>query len=452
MKTTFLKLVAAVLGVAGAVMAEDLPEMDIVTKNGERFPDAVIERIGKTRVDFGYIKANGEYVVKGLELDDLTPELQQRLGYDPLEAAIYRQRLAERRKADLQAEIKKAKLRVEQTAAKIRADFVSGNFDIKSEDLGIVVEAKRRPVSVLALSEGKTGTVVKVVRDDSGEPALPERILIDDVWLDTDGGAWSGFIYPTGINTKVNGVDTPVFCESLEAAVALIQHYLAIYADYYAQNGNNGQSGSGVSAPDQTGQSETSSGESAISYGGYGYYYIGGDYWPIYWWNRRYPPRPHRWPPRPPRPPFWPRPPSPAPSDPDSPQRPHPSGGSSGIALPQPVQPPLERVKPKWQPGAPLRPAPYTPAPGSGWGAPEASSSDTVKVDGTSGLSVKAGAGWGAGDNRSSQVSGSQSGMSVKPGSGWGAGTRGITPRMIERRGGFGRTPAFVRGGIRGGR
>ena len=66
------------------VMA-DYPPMDIQTRDGQTFKNAVVEGVNPGGIDIGYVNADGYYVLKGLSFKNLPEDLQERFGYDPQE-------------------------------------------------------------------------------------------------------------------------------------------------------------------------------------------------------------------------------------------------------------------------------------------------------------------------------------------------------------------------------
>ena len=298
------------------LFAADWPLMEIRTKDGQVFPEATVEQLTPSMVDISY-KKDGYTVLKGIDLADLTPELQQKFNYDPKAAAEYQAKIEKYKSIDLahvtfddSVPQSTAGETEEEKLARIRrliqSRLAGKDIEIDSEDLDYVITAGRHAVTVSPVEQARTGTVVKVLEGQCVGEKLPGMIMIHDVEL-PEGQSWIGFIYPTGLKARLRGENQiPVFCDSLKAARNLLDIYLDIYSEFALNNKSiPSEALKSVQIPDQsvsTPQQTTSSSEtySGIDYKVYNYCF-GISYWPVYWYRNYHPWRPRL--PRPLRPP-----------------------------------------------------------------------------------------------------------------------------------------------------
>lgn len=395
--------IVALMAAAAALFAYEWAPMEIRTQDGQVFPEASVEQLTPSMIDISYVK-DGHVALKGLNLSELTPELQEKFHYDPKAAAEYQARIEKYKNIDLArgtsedlAALPPREETEEEKLARIRRSIESRlagkDIEINPDDLDYVLTAGRRAVTVSTVEPARNGTVVRVLEDQSTREKLPGMIMIHDVKL-AEGRPWTGFIYPTGLKARLRGENQlPVFCDSLEAARELLDIYLDIYSEFAlnntpaspdAQQAAQPPDQSVADAQQQT-QQQTSAADnsSGIDYKGYGYsYYLGGSYWPVYWYRNYHPWRPR--PPRPPRPP-WPGPPPPRPPHPghrpdrpDQPDRPHrpdrPDKPDRPDRPDRPNPPPRPQPQPQPRPVSPLqqfqqqlKPRPVSPPPRTGY-------------------------------------------------------------------------------------
>lgn len=235
--------------------------------------------------------------------------------------------------------------RREEIIGRLRDRLRGGDAEVTDEEIVSLVTAGQRSVTVNAIRNTPTGgTIVEVVEDRTGRlPALSGRLVIDALKLPV-GSRWQGIIYPAGVKLRQPG-ESPlaVFCGSAESAAELLSRYLDIYSEFAEQGGaanaspraENGSDNAVEGIDFKRGNSVTVYADED-GYSNYIGYYLGGSYYPVWWYWGGYappwqPPRPPRpdWnhPPRPPRPrpPEWnpPRPPRP-PQRPDVRPQPRP--------------------------------------------------------------------------------------------------------------------------------
>ncbi len=356
------------------VMA-DYPPMDIQTRDGQTFKNAVVEGVNPGGIDIGYVNADGYYVLKGLSFKNLPEDLQERFGYDPQEEQEFEKKIQAYSGKNMESVTEDAKSRLERIIREIKAKFSGEDITIQPEDLRFAIYSGRSSVKVRTVAPTRSGCVVKITERISGAELKKDIIQIDGGNL-PDDGEWSGFIYPTGLKARYKGEEIPVYADSLDRAAELVDRYLEIYGTYAAATPED--NGLTDTAPEQAlaendattmptiddfvdveqaqknAASTDSDGDTLgkvpyygnndpyyySGFGGVYTYYIGPSYRPVCWWNHH-----HRPPHRPPRP-GWGRPPRPPypgwtpPSRPNRPNwnrpgRPHVSGKPQ-IVIPQP--------------------------------------------------------------------------------------------------------------------
>ncbi len=347
-----------------AAMA-DYPPMDIQTRDGQTFQNAIVEGVNPGGIDIGYVNAEGYYVLKGLSFKNLPEDLQERFGYDPQEEQDFEKKVQAYSGKNMESVTEDAKSRLERIIREIKAKFSGEDITIRPADLRFAIYSGRSSVKVRTVAPTRSGCVVKITERVSGADLKKDIIQIDGGNLPDDGD-WSGFIYPTGLKARYKGEEIPVYADSLERAAELVDRYLEIYGSYAAANpgetdlsdtapeqaladaGNSGQATTG-SEIDNSSQAPAAASENQAEdetidakvpyyvnddpyyYSGFGgvyCYYIGPSYRPVCWWNRHHRP-PHR-PPRPgwnqphrPNRPDWNRPPRPNRPDWNRPSRPN---------------------------------------------------------------------------------------------------------------------------------
>ena len=78
--------IVALMAAAAALFAYEWAPMEIRTRDGQVFPEASVEQLTPSMIDISYVK-DGHVALKGLNLSELTPELQEKFHYDPKAAA-----------------------------------------------------------------------------------------------------------------------------------------------------------------------------------------------------------------------------------------------------------------------------------------------------------------------------------------------------------------------------
>lgn len=348
MKRCFFTLFLTIALTAAAVTAE------LETRDGTIYRNVTVEQVDPAGLTIGFINENGTSVLKRIPFEELDAAVQQQYRYDPERARRYeerREQLSRDSIEEMKASSEQAG-RTETIRAKLRERFNGKNVEVNRDDLLFLIRSNRRALRVNGVEAAESGTLVRVLQDDSGLDALPMMILADGLKLKTDE-SWTGFLYPTGLKARIQGnANLPVFCSSAEMAADLVSGYLDIYYQFVASGGNDA-AGKQASAPATTTAGTTTSGVAGIDtkdksssepieFGNirnYSGYYFGNSYYPVWWyygtWWNRYPARPLPPPIRPGRPfppfqPGWPCP----PERPECPERPERPGEHGGVSRP----------------------------------------------------------------------------------------------------------------------
>ncbi len=315
---------------------------EIRKSDGTVYPDATVEQVDLAGLTISFVNEYGTSVLKRIPFEELDAAVQQQYRYDPERARRYEERReqlsrdsVEERKATDQAG------RAEAIREKLRERFNGKNVEVSRDDLLFLIRSNRRALRVSGIEPAEAGTLVRVLRDDSGLDALPMMILVDGLKLKAEE-SWTGFLYPTGLKTRIQGnANLPVFCSTIEMAADLVSDYLDIYYQFAASGGASADDSAipaetaGDGSDDAAGVAgiDTKDKESSepIEFGNIrnfsGFYYFGNNYYPVWWyygnWWNRYPGRPiPSRPSRPSRPPVGPV----APERPSKPDRPANSG------------------------------------------------------------------------------------------------------------------------------
>lgn len=334
----FILALLTALTVAAAAAAE------IRKSDGTVYSNATVEQVDPAGLTISFVNENGTSVLKRIPFEELDATVQQQYRYDPERARRYEER-REQLSRDSIEELKVTDTdqtgRAEAIRAKLRERFNGNNVEVSRDDLLFLIRSNRRALRVSGVEAAQSGTLVRVLRDDSGLTALPMMILADGLTLRAEE-SWTGFLYPTGLKARIQGnANLPVFCATAEMAADLVSDYLDIYYQFAASgksvpaDGAANSSGTGNSSGVAGIDTKDKSSSEPVEFGNIrnfsGFYYFGNNYYPVWWyygnWWNRYPGRPispiSPRPPRPPRPPF--PPPCQEPSRPPSP----PGGGSS---------------------------------------------------------------------------------------------------------------------------
>lgn len=350
MKYHIFTLCLLAAAVAGAV--------EIRKSDGTLYSNATVEQVDPAGLTISFVNEYGTSVLKRIPFEELEAAVQQQYRYDPERARRYEER-REQLSRDSVEELKAADQagRAEEIRKKLRERFNGKNVEVSRDDLLFLIRSNRRALRVSGVEPAEAGTLVRVLRDDSGLDALPMMILVDGLQLKA-GESWTGFLYPTGLKARVQGnANLPVFCSTVEMAADLVSDYLDIYYQFAASGGTAAgdsavpveTAGTGTSDAAGVAGIDTKDKDSSVpvEFGNIrnysGYYYFGNDCYPVWWWYygnwwNRYPVRPR--PPHPPRPPRPPRP--------DHPEKP----GRPGIRPGWPERP--ERPE---RPGTPVQPS-----------------------------------------------------------------------------------------------
>lgn len=357
MKRCFFTLFLTIALTAAAVTAE------LETRDGTIYRNVTVEQVDPAGLTIGFINENGTSVLKRIPFEELDAAVQQQYRYDPERARRYEER-REQLSRDSIEELKVTDQagRAETIRAKLRERFNGKNVEVSRDDLLFLIRSNRRALRVSGVEAAEAGTLVRVLRDDSGLDALPMMILADGLTLKAEE-SWTGFLYPTGLKARVEGnANLPVFCSSAEMAADLVSGYLDIYYQFAASGGTAAAAGTRERAAEPASTATTAtttagvvgidtkdkSSSEPIEFGNirnYAGYYFGDSYYPVWWyygnWWNRYPARPLPPPIRPGRP--FPPPPPGRPDRPDRPDKPcrpeKPGGVSRPVRVERPEKP-----------------------------------------------------------------------------------------------------------------
>lgn len=175
--------IVALMAAAAALFAYEWAPMEIRTRDGQVFPEASVEQLTPSMIDISYVK-DGHVALKGLNLSELTPELQEKFHYDPKAAAEYQARIEKYKNIDLArgtsedlAALPPREETEEEKLARIRRSIESRlagkDIEINPDDLDYVLTAGRRAVTVSTVEPARNGTVVRVLEDQSTREKLP---------------------------------------------------------------------------------------------------------------------------------------------------------------------------------------------------------------------------------------------------------------------------------------
>ncbi len=301
---------------------------DIQTVDGTIYKNITIEGVNPSGIDIGYTDAGGNYILRGLAFTNLPADIQKRFGYTPVTSQQFDAKVKQYSSSEMEDVAGTEKNRLEAIKKEVQQKLAGADININPADLRYAVFALRRLVKIKSVGPIQQGCVVEVQEVTTGKPIKSKKVLLDGVNLPPDD-VWTGYIYPTGAQAtyqKVNGI--PVFTESVNRSVDIINKYLNIYGEYAAsmntQNtpppqedipapdqDNNAAAGDNSSASANASQPADSSSGSADSSqqtqpipvdnnfnytpdDGYGYTYcVGGSYYPVNWyWHHHNRPHP----------------------------------------------------------------------------------------------------------------------------------------------------------------
>ena len=194
MKRCFFTLFLTIALTAAAVTAE------LETR------DVTVEQVDPAGLTIGFINENGTSVLKRIPFEELDAAVQQQYRYDPERARRYeerREQLSRDSIEEMKASSEQAG-RTETIRAKLRERFNGKNVEVSRDDLLFLIRSNRRALRVNGVEAAESGTLVRVLQDDSGLDALPMMILADGLKLKTDE-SWTGFLYPTGLKARIQG-------------------------------------------------------------------------------------------------------------------------------------------------------------------------------------------------------------------------------------------------------
>ena len=321
-----LLLLAGVMLFPSFTFAEDIQTVD-----GTVYKDITVEGVNPSGIDIGYTDANGSYILRGLKFTNLPADIQKRFGYVPVASQQFESKVNQYSSSEMEDVAGTEKARLEAIKKEVQQKLAGADIKINPADLRYAVFALRRLVKIKSVGPIQQGCVVEVQEVTTGKPIKSARVLLDGVNLPPDD-VWTGYIYPTGAQAtyqKVSGI--PVFTESVNRSVDIINKYLNIYGEYAASmNDQNNTPPQDIPAPDQ--DSSVASGDnssvsanisqpadsSSVSSGssqqdqqdqqssadnnnfnyvpddGYGYTYsVGGSYYPVNWyWHHHNRPHP----------------------------------------------------------------------------------------------------------------------------------------------------------------
>ena len=303
---------------------------DIQTVDGTVYKNVSIEGVNPSGIDIGYTDANGNYILRGLAFTNLPESIQKRFGYTPAVSQQFNAKVNQYSSTEMEDVAGSEKARLEAIKKEVKQKLAGADININPADLRYAVFALRRLVKIKSVGPIRQGCVVEIQEVTSGKPIKSKKVLLDGVNLPPDN-IWTGYIYPTGAQATYQGANgVPVFTESVNRSVDIINKYLNIYGEYAASmNNQNNASPQDIPAPDQDNNANnvTSDAYSSVSptdsssYSadsiqqdqqmpvdnnfnyipddGYGYTYsVGGSYYPVDWYwryhNRPHPhPKPH---------------------------------------------------------------------------------------------------------------------------------------------------------------
>ncbi len=298
---------------------------DIQTVDGTIYKNISIEGVNPSGIDIGYTDANGNYILRGLAFTNLPPDIQNRFGYKPVISQQFDAKVSQYSSSEMEDVASTEKNRLESIKKEIKQKLAGADITISTSDLRYATFALRRLVKIKSVGPVRQGCVVEIQEVTSGKPIKSQKVLLDGVNLPPND-VWIGYIYPTGAQAtyqSINGI--PVFTESVNRSVDIINKYLNIYGEYAASmNSQNDAPAQDIPAPDQdnnvtvdsSNYSDTSSNVSSQTNSnnsqedqqaasnnnftytpddGYGYTYsVGGAYYPVDWyWRNHNRPHPH---------------------------------------------------------------------------------------------------------------------------------------------------------------
>lgn len=341
--------------------------VEIRKSDGTIYPNVTVEQVDPAGLTISFVNENGTAVLKRIPFEELDAAVRQQYRYDPERARRYEER-REQLSRDSIEELKVVDQagRAEAIRARLRERFNGKNVEVSRDDLLFLIRSNRRALRVGGVEAAQSGTIVRVLRDDSGLDALPMMILADGLKLKTEEN-WTGFLYPTGLKARVQGnANLPVFCSTAEMAAELVTDYLDIYYQFAASGGNTTKSEGSTSSSSSSGtagaaadnasgvagiDTKDKSSSEPIEFGNIrnssGFYYFGNDYYPVWWyygnWWNRYPGRPIS--------PVFPPPPCPPPrpdrpDQPGCPVRPAPPGNMDRLERPVGSRPAVPQTRP----------------------------------------------------------------------------------------------------------
>ncbi|MFA6717014.1 MAG: hypothetical protein WCS27_16670, partial [Victivallaceae bacterium] len=83
------------LCVVFALAAVNVSAMDIKTADGTVYKDVQVTNVMPDAIGIAYVKKDGTYVLRDLQLSTLTPELQKKFNYSPEKAKKFRTKAVE---------------------------------------------------------------------------------------------------------------------------------------------------------------------------------------------------------------------------------------------------------------------------------------------------------------------------------------------------------------------
>ncbi len=299
---------------------------NIQTVDGTVYKDITVEGVNPSGIDIGYTDANGNYILRGLKFTNLPADIQKRFGYVPVASQQFESKVNQYSSSEMEDVASTEKARLEAIKKEVQQKLAGADIKINPADLRYAVFALRRLVKIKVVGPIQQGCVVEVQEVTTGKPIKSTKVLLDGVNLPPED-IWTGYIYPTGAQAtyqKVSGI--PVFTESVNRSVDIINKYLNIYGEYAASmNNQNNTPPQDIPAPDQDSsvassdnsstsanasqpadsssvsdssqqdqQSSTDNNFNYIPDDGYGYTYcVGGSYYPVNWyWHQHNRPHP----------------------------------------------------------------------------------------------------------------------------------------------------------------
>ncbi|MEG2075995.1 MAG: hypothetical protein RRY34_05785, partial [Victivallaceae bacterium] len=197
-----------------ATFATEQEAMDITTKDGTTYKDAIVEGVNPAGIDIGFVNERGVYVLKGLSFENLPEEICQKYGYKPKHSADFTAKVNSFSNQEVQQVAQEKNERLARVMKELKAKFAGESINIQPADLQFAIYANRRAVRVMPLQNTPHGCVVKLEALLGGKALNDQYLVIDNENLPT-GKSLTGFIYPTGLKAKYRQREIYVYAGNL---------------------------------------------------------------------------------------------------------------------------------------------------------------------------------------------------------------------------------------------